>query len=381
MTGGAYGAETSPGGGTCAARPGVAAAAGDSFVGTASCSSGVASAAVVRAGAGAAGAAAGATRRRICTTSCGSRRLVSASKAAWTTLTGFALPKDLDRMSLMPAASTTARTAPPAITPVPGAAGLSRTFAAPNFCTISCGIVVPAIGTRIRFFRARSAPLRIESGTSLALPRPTPTWPEPSPTTTTALNEKRRPPLTTLATRLTWTTFSSRVRPVGPTCSILGIYRASGAGCRVPGVGACSNRTEPIPETRHLTPRAKRALELQARFAGRISQRLDAAVVHVAAAIEDDDADALLFGARGDGLTDSSRLVCLAARPAVACGRLIGAGRGERRARRIVDDLRIDVLQAAEDAQPWPLATAAELHADAAVTAMASAASIERLEH
>src|SRR6266540_3688860 len=146
MTGGAYGAETSPGGGTCAARPGVAAAAGDSFVGTASCSSGVASAAVVRAGAGAAGAAAGATRRRICTTSCGSRRLVSASKAAWTTLTGFALPKDLDRMSLMPAASTTARTAPPAITPVPGAAGLSRTFAAPNFCTISCGIVVPAIG-------------------------------------------------------------------------------------------------------------------------------------------------------------------------------------------------------------------------------------------
>ena len=33
------------------------------------------------------------------------------------------------RMSLMPAASTTARTAPPAITPVPGAAGFSRTRA------------------------------------------------------------------------------------------------------------------------------------------------------------------------------------------------------------------------------------------------------------
>ena len=49
---------------------------------------------------------------------------------------------------------------------------------------------------------ARSTPLRIASGTSLALPKPNPTRPCPSPTTTTALKENLLPPLTTLATRL-----------------------------------------------------------------------------------------------------------------------------------------------------------------------------------
>ena len=55
---------------------------------------------------------------------------------------------------------------------------------------------------------ACSLPLRMASGTSLALPRPTPTWPLSSPTTTSAEKQKRRPPLTTLATRLMWTTRS-----------------------------------------------------------------------------------------------------------------------------------------------------------------------------
>ena len=49
--------------------------------------------------------------------------------------------------------------------------------------------------------RADSEALAMAAGTSRALPCPTPTRPLPSPTTTTALNEKRRPPLTTLATR------------------------------------------------------------------------------------------------------------------------------------------------------------------------------------
>ena len=43
----------------------------------------------------------------------------------------------------MPAASMTARTGPPAIMPVPGAAGLSRTAPAPYLPTISWGMVVP----------------------------------------------------------------------------------------------------------------------------------------------------------------------------------------------------------------------------------------------
>ena len=62
--------------------------------------------------------------------------------------------------------------------------------------------------TLIMFFLASSTPLRIASGTSAALPRPAPTLPFPSPTTTTAAKEKRRPPFTTLATRLIKTTFS-----------------------------------------------------------------------------------------------------------------------------------------------------------------------------
>ena len=57
-------------------------------------------------------------------------------------------------------------------------------------------------------------PLRIASGTSFALPRPKPTCPLPSPTTTSALKLKRRPPFTTFATRLMWTTFSFSSVPV-----------------------------------------------------------------------------------------------------------------------------------------------------------------------
>lgn len=46
---------------------------------------------------------------------------------AITVLSGVELPSDFVRMSRIPAASTTARTAPPAMTPVPGAAGFSIT--------------------------------------------------------------------------------------------------------------------------------------------------------------------------------------------------------------------------------------------------------------
>src|SRR5581483_1604141 len=172
----------------------------------------------------------------------GSRRPSRPASVALATFTGLALPRDLVRMSLIPAASTTARTDPPAITPVPRAAGFNMTEAAPKRETVSWGIVDPSfIGTRIRLFFAFSTPLRIESGTSFAFPRPTPTTPWPSPTTTTALKLNRRPPLTTFATRLTRTTFSSSTRPVG---SIFGIQ---------------SPRGTPLPEFRtRARPRALR---------------------------------------------------------------------------------------------------------------------------
>ena len=130
------------------------------------------------------------------------------SIVALTTLQGLLERRAFDLMSLMPTVSTTARTGPPAITPVPGAAGLRRTTPAPNLPVISWGIVVPLRATLIMFFLASSIPLRIASGTSPDLPIPKPTLPLPSPTTTRAENLYMRPPLTVLDTRLIVTTLS-----------------------------------------------------------------------------------------------------------------------------------------------------------------------------
>jgi hypothetical protein len=52
------------------------------------------------------------------------------------------------------------------------------------------------------FLRAASNALRMASGTERALPTPTLTRPLLSPTTTVTRNAKRRPPFTTLATRV-----------------------------------------------------------------------------------------------------------------------------------------------------------------------------------
>ena len=139
----------------------------------------------------------------------GRRNAFRADIVACTMLMGFDDPIDFDRMSLIPAASITARTGPPAITPVPGDAGFSSTRPAPSTPMISCGIVEPIIGTTIMWRLASSTPFWIAAGTSLAFPWPTPTRPALSPTTTSAVNENRRPPLTTLATRLMCTTRSS----------------------------------------------------------------------------------------------------------------------------------------------------------------------------
>src|SRR5450759_3376403 len=59
------------------------------------------------------------------------RSCLSASNVALTTLCGFAVPSDFVRMFWMPADSRIARTGPPAMTPVPSEAGLSRTLPAP----------------------------------------------------------------------------------------------------------------------------------------------------------------------------------------------------------------------------------------------------------
>src|SRR5439155_17383711 len=69
---------------------------------------------------------------RMRATSSGRRSFFSASTVALAMLIGFVVPRLFARMSRMPASSSTARTPPPAMTPVPSLAGRSRTRAASN---------------------------------------------------------------------------------------------------------------------------------------------------------------------------------------------------------------------------------------------------------
>src|SRR4051812_42060795 len=109
-------------------------------------------------------------RPRSSATSSGVRRDCRPATVALTRLIGFCEPSDLLRMSWIPASSSTARTPPPAMTPVPSEAGLRNTLPEPNSPVTVWVIVEPCFGTRNRFFFARSTPFWIASGTSLALP-------------------------------------------------------------------------------------------------------------------------------------------------------------------------------------------------------------------
>src|SRR3954469_1930666 len=113
------------------------------------------------------------------------------------------------------------------------------------------------MGTVIMLRLATSMPLRIASVTSRALPIPAPTRPFMSPTTISALNENLRPPLTTLATRLTRTT------------------RSASSERSPDEYGRCG----------YLEPML--LLKFQAGFARGVGQGLDPSVVEEAAAVED----------------------------------------------------------------------------------------------
>ncbi len=63
-------------------------------------------------------------------------------------LCGLVEPRLFVRISEIPAHSMIARTAPPAMTPAPGAAGFIQTRPAPCLPTTSCGIVLPVSGIR-----------------------------------------------------------------------------------------------------------------------------------------------------------------------------------------------------------------------------------------
>src|SRR6478609_8633651 len=146
-----------------------------------------------------------------------------------------------------------------------------------------------------------------------------PTMPFSSPTTTRAVKEKRRPPLTTLATRLISTTRSWRSRPAGETdlsgAAIRGFLRVEG-------------------------------LEGQAALAGALGQGLDTAVVLVAAAVEDGGLDARGTRALGQQRTGPAGLLHRLERAQVV---LRPGDGGQRAPGVVVDELGGDAAVGAED--------------------------------
>src|SRR5687768_15129005 len=178
---------------------------------------------------------------------------------------------------------------------------------------------------------ACSVALRMASGTSRALPAPWPTRPLPSPTTTSAAKPNRRPPFTTLATRLIETSFSTK----SPSSR---------------------SRSRSRPPRSPFSPRAICPgipfLELQTALAGPVGERLDPPVIEIAAAVEHHRLDAGRLGALCDEEPDLLGRVLVRAGLELRLQVVVeGGSGGERRALRVVDDLRVDVPARPEDGQ------------------------------
>src|SRR5665213_2212600 len=238
----------------------------------------------------------------------------------------------------------TARTGPPAITPVPSGAGFSKTSPLPNFPSTVCWMVVASTLILRRFFLAASIPFLIAAGTSLALPVPNPTICAPgSPTTTRAEKLIFLPPLTTFVTRLIETTCSLRFR------------------------FADSIRFVGVVDITFYNPLG---LEQKPAFTSRVGQGFDPAMIQITAPVEHHRLHALLLGAFGQQFSD-----CLGAGYVAAIFDAAFFVRRSRRqgvSRRIVDNLRVNVLDAAENGQPWPFRAARHFPADAFVYSLAN---------
>src|SRR5438067_6960793 len=183
---------------------------------------------------------------------------------------------------------------------------------------------------------AASVALRIASGTSRALPWPKPTRPFSSPTTTSAAKPKRRPPFTTLATRLMWTSLSVN--------SLSSRSRSrSRSRCR----GSRAMSFVPSSVVRHPS------LEFQSAFTRGVGQRLDAPVIEIASAVEDHVLDALCGRPLRQELADRlGRRDVGAVLEATAHILFERRRRSERLAFEVVDHLGIDVLGRAEHRKP-----------------------------
>src|SRR3954447_23209758 len=206
-----------------------------------------------------------------------------------------------------------------------------------------------------------------------------PTVPSPSPTTTRAVKLKRRPPLTTLATRLMVTTRSTYA------------FLSAAASRRLSRPPPWRSRRSlppapaPAPVPQRWGPGIRRSSSLgrgrwsaqcsdgsqgQPTLTGAVGDGGDAAVVLVAAAVEDDRLDAGLAGPLRDELADPAGLGGLVGLEHSQVG-LHRGGRGQRAALDVVDDLHEDVPRRARDDQAGPRRRAGQLLADAQVATAA----------
>src|SRR6478752_3224776 len=134
--------------------------------------------------------------------------------------------------------------------------------------------------------------------------------PSPSPTTTSAVKLNRRPPLTTLATRLMVTTRSTNAVFSAPASRRLSRSRRSRRPLfSPPPVPA------PVPPPRRWGPAIRRSFSLvrfcsqaQAGLAGAVGDRRHPAVIAVPAAVEDDRIDSGLAGPFRHALADLAGL-------------------------------------------------------------------------
>src|ERR1700760_2504458 len=168
-----------------------------------------------------------------------------------------------------------------------------------------CSVRPSRSATRVRLRLADSVALRIASGTSRALPWPKPARPFWSPITTSAAKPKRLPPLTTFATRLMWTSLSTtslsrfsrprRSRPPRSRSPAMVFSNLSEARCLCPRKFHCRFEHDLAGTSVPAFP--DHALEAQPALARRIRQRLDAAMIEIAPAIEHDVLHPVLHGA------------------------------------------------------------------------------------
>src|ERR1700730_15855990 len=172
-----------------------------------------------------------------------------------------------------------------------------------------------------------------------------PTTSRSSPTTTRAVNEKRRPPLTTLATRLISTTRSCRSRPEALTER---------------------SREMKMGRSQRVAVAVVLTLDGDAGLADRLGESAHVAVIAVAAAIEHRLADARRLGALGERVGGAFGALGLGQRAKLG---LIPVHGGERTPARVVDQLRGEPLVGAKHRDPRAVLGARDLcaHAPAAL--------------